>query len=224
MNRHHDPQQIVWQVTDEVGHMILNNPPHNRMCLAFFARLSHLARYIIPDSNVKAIVVYGMGRNFSSGAHLNDLLSAIASETKKDAMSEILEYPKSLSENIRSFSFFKQLPIPVIAAIRGVCIGSALELALCCHIRVCAKEALLGFPEATFNLMPGCGGTQRLPALIGFAKAMKMILQGETVSAEEAYHLGIVDVIVTKKDVISRAIHEAKHIATGYERKNIISS
>jgi len=213
-------EKITWQVSDAVGHLILCDPPTNKMSLKFFASLHHLVTQVIPNSKVKAIIIYGKGRHFSSGADLADILSEVSCETKRDESGKIVCYPSLLTDISKAFCFIERLSIPVIAALRGVCIGSALELALCCHMRICGRGALLGLPEATFNLMPGCGGTQRLPALIGHGKAMRYILQGRNVSAEEAYRLGMVDVITSKKNVLSCASQLANQIADDYRKEN----
>ncbi len=214
-------EKISWQVSDGVGHMILNDPPTNKMSLKFFTSLHNLVTQVIPNSNVKAIIIYGNGRHFSSGADLEDLLSEVACETKRNEDGDIVHYPRLLTDISKAFCFIERLSIPVIAAMRGVCIGSAFELALCCHMRICARGALLGLPESTFDLMPGCGGTQRLPALIGQGRAMRYILQGRNVTAEEAYRLGIVDMITSKKNILTCATQFAKQVADGYQKENI---
>ena len=120
-------KKVIWQVSDEVAHVILNDPPSNQMSKEFFDSLSYVVEKVIAARNIKAIVVYGKGRHFSSGADLGDLLSEVKSETKRDEHGRIIEYSKSIFEHNKAFSFFEQIPIPVIAAIRGVCIGSALS-------------------------------------------------------------------------------------------------
>jgi enoyl-CoA hydratase/carnithine racemase len=111
-----------------------------------------------------------------------------------------------LNNNLHAFSFFEQCTVPVVAAIRGVCLGSGLELALFCHARVCGAGAVLGLPESTFGLMPGCGGVYKMNSLAGRARTMELILSGASFSAEEALAWKIVDLIVPKKEVIARAI------------------
>lgn len=214
-------EKILWKVIDNIGHLILNGPPSNNMSVEFFSKLDQLINKVINKANVKSIIIYGNGRHFSSGAELDDLLLRMDHETKKNRDGRIVEYPKFLNLNNKTFTFFDNLSIPVIAAIRGVCIGSALELALSCHIRVCGKVSLLGLPEATFNLMPGCGGTQRLPALIGLAKSMEFILQDTNLSAEEALNLGLVDLVVPNREIIYFAVELVKHIGDDYRRENI---
>jgi len=201
---------IQWKVEKHIGHFILNNPPTNEMTNAFFIKLKHIINNEINLDEIKAIVIYGNGRHFSYGADLNDLLTTIKAQTKVDKKGNIKKYPDFLIENNKALSFFKNLHIPVIAAIRGVCIGSALELALYCNIRICGENTVFGFPESTFNLMPGCGGTQNLLKFTSLSKSMEIMLRGNTFCAEEALKMKIVDKIVPKKEVIDIAIKIAK--------------
>ena len=128
---------IIWKEIDQIGHLILNQPPSNQMTKPFFDELKHLTQQIIPQSSVKAIVMYGAGRHFSSGVEMNDLFNEIDSQIIKK---EVFDSPLFLEENILSFCFFDELKIPVVAAIQGVCIGSALELAMFCHVRIVAEN------------------------------------------------------------------------------------
>ena len=102
---------------------------------------------------------------------------------------------------------------PVIAAINGSCLGGGLELAMCCHIRLAAEGTRLGQPEINLGIMPGFGGTQRLPRLIGQSKAMELILTGEPVSAREALSLGLVSQVVSVDDLLRQALGLARTMA-----------
>jgi enoyl-CoA hydratase/carnithine racemase len=94
---------------------------------------------------------------------------------------------------------------PILAAINGTCVGGGLELALACHIRVAAAGALLGLPEIKLGLVPGFGGTQRLPRIVGVSKAVEMILTGESLPAEEALRIGLVSRVVPPHEVMAQA-------------------
>ena len=102
---------------------------------------------------------------------------------------------------------------PVIAAINGACLGGGLELVMCCHIRFAAEGVRLGQPEINLGIMPGFGGTQRLPRLIGQPKAMELILTGEPVSAQEAMSLGLVSRVVSVDDLLRQAQGLARKMA-----------
>jgi enoyl-CoA hydratase/carnithine racemase len=201
-----DFKTIIWNIEDCIGHLILNQPPSNSMNKLFFDELKLLHLELIPKSDLKAIIISGKGRHFSSGADLNELLQRVLSDCNDD------KEPEFLLHNSTVFNFFEKLEIPVIAAISGVCIGSALELALSCHFRFCEEGSLLGLPESTFNIMPGCGGTQLLTRLTGFSKAVEIILEGRNISPEEALSLGIVDKITPRKQVVQIATNFANEI------------
>ncbi len=197
---------LVWEIKNNIGHIVLNQPPANKMSMLFFDEFNDLISNKIHQENIKAVIVYGKGRHFSSGANLDDLLSNIQALAKVSNKGEIESIPEFLIKNTLAFQKLEDLRIPVIAAIRGACLGSALELALSCHYRICAKGSVLGLPETSFNLMPGCGGTIRLQKLIGKAKTIKLILESENILAEDALNLNIVDKIAGKKEVINEAV------------------
>ncbi|MEI8202525.1 MAG: enoyl-CoA hydratase/isomerase family protein [Bacteroidota bacterium] len=207
---------IDWEIKDEVGHLVLNQPPTNRMNLLFFEELDQLTTNIIPQSKIKALLIYGKGRHFSSGAELTDIIDSSA----KKSESENIMFER-LSINNRSFLNLYKLPIPVVSAIKGICLGSAFEMVLFSHFRLSSQEAILGLPEVTFDLMPGCGGTQRLTELLGKAKAIEMILSGNSIMAEEALSLKIVDKIIAKKELIDFSLEFIRQIADGFSHKNI---
>jgi enoyl-CoA hydratase len=173
--------------------------------------LKRLSEEVIPFSGIRGIVMYGSGRHFSSGADLDDLLTAVTAMPGGGPASSSSQ--DLLNNNLHAFRFFEQCTVPVVAAIRGVCLGSALELALFCHARVCGAGAVLGLPESTFGLMPGCGGIYKMHSLTGRARTMELVLTGASFSAEEALAWKIVDLIVPKKEVIARAIELINKLA-----------
>ena len=103
---------------------------------------------------------------------------------------------------------------PVIAAINGVCLGGGLELAMCCHIRLATEGSRLGQPEINLGIMPGFGGTQRLPRIVGRSKAMELILTGESISAHEAKALGLVSQVIPPDDLLRQAQGMARNMAS----------
>lgn len=206
---------ILWKEEGSIGHLVLNQPPSNQMTKVFFDEFREFTREALPYSSVKAVLVYGSGRHFSSGVAMEDLFSSIKNEIETHGNSDT---PGFLVENNQSFSSLDRLNIPVIAVIQGVCIGSALELAMFCHFRLCADNSLLALPEATFNLMPGCGGTQILTALAGHAKSIELILSGENFSARQALGWGIADVVIPRKKIMEQAVSFANFAALNYKR------
>jgi enoyl-CoA hydratase/carnithine racemase len=204
---------LNWKLSEGIGFLELRQPPSNRMDRIFFDELHDLTTRVIPSEMPAALIIYGSGRHFSSGADIDDLLRGVADSPE---MAENKGVPDFLIHNNKSFLFFYELKIPVIAAIQGVCLGSALELALFCHFRICSDNALLALPELSFNLMPGCGGTQTLPAVCGRSTALQLMLEGRSMDASEALELGITDRVVARKELLSSAIALAKQLITDY--------
>jgi enoyl-CoA hydratase/carnithine racemase len=136
-----------------------------------------------------------------------------------DMEGDIEKISKFLNKNSQIFYSLKDLKIPVIAAIRGVCLGSAFELALCCDYIICGEKAVLGLPETTFGLIPGCTGTLVLPKLVGKSLAMELILSGDTFSPLQAKEWGIVQEIVSTKEVIEEATAVAKKLSKSFNQE-----
>jgi enoyl-CoA hydratase/carnithine racemase len=194
---------IDWKIVNDIGHLVLNQPPANTMTRLFFEELAMLTRDVIPRADMKALIIYGKGRHFSAGADHYDLRNRIMENLPPVFPDEL---PEFLKETTRSFLVIENLPIPTFAAIRGTCFGSALELALHCKYRICADGTVLGFPETSFGLIPGCGGTVKLPAIAGLAKAIELIVSGRNFSAAEAYEWGIVHKIVNRRSLLEETL------------------
>lgn len=190
--------KLDFEVIDHVAYLTLNGPPKNEMSSVFFRDFATIALDTLPSLPVSGLVIQGAGRHFSSGADVPEIESLAASgEATVTAL---------LQDNIASFLALGRLPYPVVAAIRGVCLGAGLELALACDFRVAERNALFSLPEVTYDIMPGCGGTIRLPRLIGVTKAVELILTGRSVDAEEAGAIGLTDRLVDKGQVIDAAL------------------
>lgn len=201
--------KISWEIIDGIGYIKFTDTPENRMDSAFFQELQYLVSNIIPESRISCLVITGIGRHFSTGANLEDLLQMI----KKEG-------PDALIANYQSFKFFSELSIPVIAAIKGVCIGSALELAMHCHFRLCAEDAILGLPESSFGLIPGAGGISKIIALTAKAKAIELVIKGNTFNANDALNWNVVDAVYPKKLLMDKAIELAKKTKNNYRKYN----
>lgn len=198
--------------------MALYQPPSNRMDRLFFAELKTLIHEVIPVEDFGALIIHGQGRHFSSGADIEDLLSGIGEAEGHSAGKED-EIPAFLLENNQHFCFFEELNVPVIAAIQGVCLGSALELAMFCHFRICAEGALLALPESSFNLMPGCGGTQTFTRLAGSSLSLQFLLEGKNMDAQEALSAGIVDRVVPRKELYPYCEKLAAALQENYQKE-----
>jgi len=204
-------KKTAWEVRDDIGYLTFTNTPENRMDSVFFKELHNITTNVISKSNISAIIISGTGRHFSSGADLEDLLQTI--ENEKGGTGTL-----ALLSNYHSFKYLSDLNIPVIAAIKGVCIGSALELAMHCHFRLCSQDVIFGLPESGFGLIPGVGGIPKLLKLSGKAKTIELVLKGNTFNASDALKWNIVDAIYPKKELMGKA-EQLTRLASGNYRK-----
>lgn len=180
----------------EIAIATIDNPPVNALGQALRAGLARVIAEAGADPTVSAIVLAAAGRAFIAGADI--------SEFGKPPLAPYLPDVLDAIEACRK---------PVVAAIQGAALGGGLEVALACHGRVAAPAASLGLPEVKLGLIPGAGGTQRLPRLIGAAKAFPMMLSGEPVNAGKALELGLVDA-VTGEDLVAAAVAQARMLAS----------
>jgi len=208
---------LNWYIKDQIGYLEINNPPSNPMDSAFFEEFYWWRTEIVESADIEAVIIHGKGRHFSSGAVLDDLLGIISRSF--DHNKDVRKISEFLNKNSQIFYSLKDLNIPVIAAIRGVCLGSALELALCADYIICGEKAVLGLPETTFGLMPGCTGTYVLPKVVGKSLAMEIILSGKTFSPSEAQKWKIVQKIVPSKQVLNTAGEVAKKLAPNFSKE-----
>ncbi len=164
---------------DGVAVVAMDNPPVNALGFVLRSGLMQAMEQLRGDPSVKAIVLSGTARAFSGGA-------------------DITEFGQpSRDPNLRQvIAAIEDMPMPVVAAIQGVALGGGLELALGCHARVAWATARLGLPEVKLGLLPGAGGTQRLPRIVGIEKALAMIVTGNPIGAKEAAECGLVDALL----------------------------
>ena len=180
----------------EIAIATIDNPPVNALGQALRADLARVIAEAGSDPGIAAIVVAAAGRAFIAGADISEFGKPPVPPFLPDLLDAIEASPK-----------------PVVAAIQGVALGGGLEVALACHGRVASASASLGLPEIKLGLIPGAGGTQRLPRLIGAAKAFPMMLSGEPVAAAKALELGLVDEVVDG-DVVAAAVALARTLVT----------
>jgi enoyl-CoA hydratase len=188
---------LEWNIDNGIGLLVLNQPPSNSMTLEFFDDLDRLTHSSISLQRLKGIIIMGKGRHFSSGADLKELTQSL-NFTYHEPLKNSRYLPDFMIRNLTSFRFFSGLNIPVVAAIKGVCIGAGFEMALFSHFRLSSSNALIGLPESTYGLIPGLGGIQKLLSFINKAVAMEMVFKGSTFLAQEALQKGLVDRIVAK--------------------------
>lgn len=181
----------------------LDNPPLNALSSNVLDELASTAEDLGPDPDVKAVVVTGAGEKaFAAGADVKEFGGPDEAREVADRFA-------------RACGALEGIPRPVIAAIRGFALGGGLELALACDLRVAASDARLGQPEVLLGIIPGGGATQRLPRLVGPARAKELIWSGRQVAAEEARDLGLVDRLAPPKSVVDEAVAWAAEFASG---------
>lgn len=215
----HSSKTLSFNIIDGIGHLELNQPPANRMTFEFFKEFNELVDELMVLKGMNAIIISSKGRHFSSGAILEELLETATAEEKQIDTLRNEEWNTISEKNYRSFLFFEEAEIPVVAAIRGVCLGSAFELALFCHFRFCGEDAVFGLPETTFNLIPGLGGIRKIASLSGQSKAIELILKGNTFGAEEAQLNHLVDKIVSKRKVVEFSVAFLRKVMKNYKKQ-----
>jgi enoyl-CoA hydratase len=194
-------KSINYERREQLAWLTLNRPSvGNTINLHLANELRDACGEINQDDNIRVVIITGAGASFCSGADLNELASLTANELIK-------ANPASLASRALA-----SVNCPVIAAINGDAMGAGLELALSCDIRVASANARLGLPETSYGLIPGGGGTQRLPRLVGKGKATEMVLTAEPIDAEEAYHIGLITRVVPGEKLIEEAGEIAKRL------------
>ena len=193
-------EAVTYTVHDGVAVIAMNNPPVNGLGSVLRPGIMDGLQKAAADPAVKALVIMGTAKAFSGGADIREF------NTPKSTMS-----PTMAEIQVVQDGFTK----PLVAAISGFALGGGLELALACHYRVAAPKSSLGLPEVKLGLLPGAGGTQRLPRIVGATEALKMMTTGNPVTTEKALELGLIEAIVTG-DLLEGAVAFAnKLVADG---------
>lgn len=197
-------QPILLAKADRVAWIKINRPKKlNALNAAVLEALHSTFESLEQDDEVRVVVLTGNGEKaFVAGADISEF----ASFSKAEAYNLVEEGQKNVFDRIAQF------PKPIIAAINGYALGGGLELAMACHLRIAAATAALGLPEVSLGLLPGYGGTQRLPQLVGRGRAMEMILTGEMISAAQALEYGLVNAVVPAEDVLKTAAQWASKL------------
>ena len=197
-------EALVLVEAGPVGIIRLNNPPLNLVTRQLTNDLDAALEAVEADDGVRAVVVAATGdRAFSAGSDVKEFA----------ALQGRVAEGKLISENA-VYGRLARLAVPTVAAIEGDALGGGLELALCCDLRVAAQRARFGLPEVRLGVIPGSGGTQRLPRLIGMARAKEMILLGEIIDADTAHDIGLVNRVVPDGKAEAEAIRLGETIAS----------
>src|SRR5262245_18961988 len=187
---------------DGVAAVRIDRPPLNALSGALLDEVASAARELGEDPAVKAVVVLGGAKAFAAGADISEFGGPAEARAIRMRFR-------------RAFDAIGEIPRPVIAAINGVALGGGRELALACDLRVAADNARVGQPETLLGVIPGAGATQRLPRLIGPARAKEIIWSGRQVKADEALAIGLVDRVVESEQVEPNAVEWASSFASG---------
>src|SRR3972149_3501614 len=197
-------QFLKTAIEDRVAVITIDHPPVNALNATTLSELSEAVDEVIANPEVKAVVITGAGQiAFVAGADINEFTSISTAEQAIEAA----------RRGQTVFSKIECSPKPFIAAVNGVALGGGMELALACHIRLIGDRAKLGQPEINLGIIPGWGGTQRLPRIVGKAKAIELILTGDNITAQEAYRLNLVNKVVPGGEVLKTARDLGKKIA-----------
>jgi enoyl-CoA hydratase len=192
------------EVEGGIGTIRLDRPPMNAFNQQVQEELKACAEEAARRADVRAVVVFGGEKVFAAGADIKEMveLDAVAMFRYIGVFQEV-------------FTRLEQLPKPTIAAINGYALGGGCELALACDLRIAAEDAQLGQPEILLGVIPGAGGTQRLPRLVGVGRAKDIIYSGRFVSAQEALEIGLVTEVVAAGEVHATAAAMAARFAAG---------
>jgi enoyl-CoA hydratase len=190
-----------------VAVVTIDHPPVNALSAALLEELEAELEQLDADDGVRAIVLRGAGeRAFVAGADISEFPSLRAAAAEEGSGS---------ARGIQRLGHrMDAARTPFVAAIHGFCLGGGLEVAMCCDIRVASEDAQIGQPEIKLGLIPGGGGTQRLPRLVGLGRAHLLNMTGEFIDARTAYEWGLVERVVPREDLLEAALEIARSIAS----------
>lgn len=186
---------ILLEKKDGIGYLTLNRPEvFNAISQELIDEVRDALALVDRDEEIKVLIITGAGKGFQAGADIRELsvMTPMA----------ILRWNEGV---VRINAALEKLRQPVIAAINGIAMGGGLELAISCQLRIAVEGAKLGLPEVKLGIIPGTGGTQRLPRLVGKTKAYEMLLTGDPIDADEACRIGLVNKVVPKGEALRAA-------------------
>jgi enoyl-CoA hydratase len=193
-NQNMDFENILITLENGIGQLTINRPSKlNALNTATIQELHNALESMENDENTRAIIITGEGEKaFVAGADIAEFANFSVQEGAQLAVQghELL------------FDFIENMRTPTVAAINGFALGGGLELAMACHFRIASDTAKMGLPEVSLGVIPGYGGTQRLPQLVGKGRAMEMIMTAGMISAEEAFRMGLVNHVVPQAELL----------------------
>jgi enoyl-CoA hydratase/carnithine racemase len=194
---------IEWEKQDGCSIITLNRPDvYNALNMESLTELLRIAEELVHDKETRVVVITGAGdKAFCSGADLK--------ERRTFTEDQVRRYIYTIRE---TFTRIERIPKPVIAAVNGLALGGGTELALACDIRIADEEAVMGLTETSLGIIPGAGGTQRLPRIVGKAKAKELIFTAARITAAEAKEIGLVNRVVAKGTALEESLTLAERI------------
>jgi enoyl-CoA hydratase len=184
---------LTFDVSERIATVTVNRPDKlNALNDRVMGELGDAIREARERADVGAVLLTGAGRSFVAGADISELQDQNATQGKARA-----------ERGQRTFRLYETSPKPTLAAVNGFALGGGCELAMSCHIRIASEKAKFGQPEVKLGTVPGYGGTQRLPRLVGKGRALELLLTGDMIDAQEAYRIGLVNRVVAPDDLIS---------------------
>ena len=191
-------------MTEGIALITIDRPPLNILSFSHYHELCTKILQLIGRKEVKVVIVTGINKVFISGLDIKEINDIKTPEENDEATLKVKAF----------FRQIEKLSRPVIAAINGNCFGGGLELAMACHLRLASRDAKLGLPEINIAAIPTFGGTQRLPKIVGRAKALELILTGRHISGDEAANIGLVNEACLPEELLDRAVSLARQTAS----------
>ncbi len=215
----HPFQTVIYEKSENIAYITLNRPQVlNVYNLQMRDELYQILCAIKDDDEVKVTILKGAGNKaFCAGADLSDFLTA---------PSPIIARQVRWERDI--WGLFLSLPQPLIGALHGYILGSGIEMALCCDLRIASEDTKFGLPEAGLGIIPAAGATQTLPRVVGRAKALEMLLTTYRIDAKEAYDIGLVNKVVPRAQLLATAQEMARkiisynHVAVRYAKQAVV--
>ncbi|MFB0564180.1 MAG: enoyl-CoA hydratase/isomerase family protein [Candidatus Aminicenantaceae bacterium] len=198
-------ETLIYEKKNYIGVLTINRPERmNAISKDLTADLRKLLDEVESDEELRVMVITGAGdKAFVAGADIKELVDRDARLGRRVSR-----------ERQEIFARIENLHVPVIAAVNGYALGGGLELALACSIRISSDKAQFGAPEVKLGIIPGDGGTQRLPRLVGLGRAMEIVLTGDFIDAQEAYRIGLVNKVVSHDKLMEETMELAKKLAS----------